>query len=159
MKVKLLECRCDTCGYSARVPPVRFEPWEDERCPACDPGKLTWRIVRESPEEVRHDRPLEAILAQFPGLCSHLICESLGYLTPEAAANLLWHCARGEEFWCEWVSHLGSRGVKEPTKSVVRWAIRNRRGHRGPMSDYRAARAIVKRALATGRYPEFASWF
>lgn len=158
MKVKLLECQCDACGFSARVAPVRFQVWDDESCPACASGKLTWRRVRRAPEP-GDDRMLEAVLASFPRLCSHLICESLGYLTPKGAANLLWHHAQGREFRCEWISHLESRGVSEPTKSVLRWAIQNRHRHDGFMSDYGAARAIVKNALETGRHPEFASWF
>lgn len=112
MKVKMFRRSCSVCGYSDAVSPVRLDPRENDPCPECFEGKLEWKLERQP---VGMETELEAVLNSYPRLCSHLICESLGYLTPKAAANLLWHYAQGKEFWCEWISHLAGCGVRNPT--------------------------------------------
>jgi hypothetical protein len=42
---------------------------------------------------------------------------------------------------------------------VLETSIRNRRTHTGYMAEYRYAKALVDRALATGAEPLLASWF
>lgn len=100
----------------------------------------------------------EYILRRYPRLVGHLICQSLGYLTPRAAANLIIAYCGGREFWCEWISHLHSCGVKNPTRYVLEMAVKLRHTHRGYMADYGLARAIIAQSLA-GNDPIFASWF
>ncbi len=46
----------------------------------------------------------------------------------------------------------------DPQKAVER-AIKTRHTHRGFMADYKVAKALVNRAIATGDEPLFASWF
>jgi hypothetical protein len=112
----------------------------------------------------------DEILARFPRLIAHMICESLGYFTPGAAASALADYREGRPNHCEWYTHMASlalahrpgrdfrEALLEIGRDVVRSAIRNRRFHRGFMADYAQARAVVARALQ-GRHPVFASWF
>jgi len=134
---------------------VTYPPVDGEKCPRCVAGELRWQKIRG---KVGEDTDLLDVLNSHRRLCAHLICESLGYLTPLAAANLLKHYVLGREFWCEWVSHLKSQGVRNPTRTVVQWAVRNRRQHSGPMANYQLALTLVKKVLSGGRV-EFASWF
>jgi hypothetical protein len=99
-----------------------------------------------------------------------MICESLGYFTPLAAANAILAYRTGVPFWCEWYMDGAAAQARAEGRratdadvlaigqQVVRAAFANRRLHRGFMADYDAARAIVERAKA-GRHPIFASWF
>ncbi len=96
---------------------------------------------------------------QYRRILSHLICESLGYLTPESAKRWIEEYKSGDEFYCEWVIEMLSRGALNPTKSVLEMAIKNRHYHHGCMNDYRRARRLVDRYYDQGVSPQFASWF
>jgi hypothetical protein len=48
----------------------------------------------------------EDVLRRYPRLVAHLICESLGYFSPDAPANAIVHGKRGERFACEWYVHM-----------------------------------------------------
>jgi hypothetical protein len=99
-----------------------------------------------------------------------MICESLGYFTPLAAANAILAYRSGIPFWCEWymdgavsIARAAGRRATDADvlaigRDVIRAAFVNRRRHHGFMADYDAARAIVERAK-TGRHPVLASWF
>ncbi len=105
---------------------------------------------------------MECAMRRWPRMVSHLIAESLGYFTPEAAANALLHFKRGQEFWCEWFMHMAGVGRKpmlQVAAETIRRAICQRRHHRGYMSSYKLALRIVRQRVATGRGPVFASWF
>lgn len=94
-------------------------------------------------------------MARYPRITAHVICHSLGYATPSCAARILMDAKEGRENWCEWIFSCYGRDPKP----AVRQAIHGRHGHRGYMAHYPQALAIVRRAIDTGREPEFASWF
>ncbi len=113
----------------------------------------------------------EDVLHRWPRLSSHLICESLGYMSPEHAALAILNYKRGEPHHCEWYwamngfeqgRGLGSefdRDLIKLNKRVIGRAIANRQDHEGYMAEYRRARALVRRQLETGEGPMLASWF
>jgi hypothetical protein len=94
-------------------------------------------------------------IGRYPRLTAHLIAESLGYATPSKAALILRDAHERRQNWCEWIYSCYSC---DPLKAVHA-AIQNRHHHRGYMADYRLARALVERAIATGDEPLLASWF
>ncbi len=102
------------------------------------------------------------VLHRFPRLVAHLICESLGYFTPEGAAGAILDVKQHRPTWCEWYVHMASVG-KRPVEDVglrtLERAIRGRHMHRGFMAEYRQARLLVERVRQTGDWPLFASWF
>lgn len=103
------------------------------------------------------------VLVRWPRLTAHLICESLGYFTPEAAANSLRAHKEGDGFFCEWYTHMAQgfdeKKVLEVATRTIERAFRNRHHHRGYMADYAMARSLVERVRHGGRGPELASWF
>jgi hypothetical protein len=111
-------------------------------------------------ERERMDR--DTILRRYPRLVAHLICESLGYFTPGAAANAIRAYREGETFPCEWYVHMAQgfdwAKLLEVGKKVIGRAFQYRRLHRGYMADYRLARKLVEAELQ-GHGPIFASWF
>ena len=106
-------------------------------------------------------RSLDDIIGRYPALTAHMICESLGYFTPRAAANAILQHQRGEPHYCEWyidaAGWSGEELVKFGRKTVER-AFRRRRGHRGYMAEYARARALVEQERK-GKTPiMFSSW-
>src|SRR5688572_27640105 len=103
-------------------------------------------------------KPLESAedyLRRYPRIVAHLICESLGYATPNSAAQILKDTKEGNENWCEWLYSCYNCDPKIP----VRQAIQRRHSHKGYMAEYQNAYAIVRRQLDSGQEPMFASWF
>ncbi len=107
-------------------------------------------------------------IQHYPRLVGHMICESLGYFTPESAANALVFYIKGHPYFCEWYTHMAGmcRGewptdekVLEVGKHVVRDAFRNRHHHYGYMAHYPQARALVDHVRQGGQGPLLASWF
>lgn len=101
------------------------------------------------------------LLHRYPRLCGHLICCSLGYLTPRAAEAMIEQYQQGKGFWCEWIydMHLRTgRDMFDLTQDTIRHAISFRKGHRGYMADIGHAKAVIHHELA-GSGPVFASWF
>lgn len=107
------------------------------------------------------------VLTKYPRIVSHLICESLGYFTPNSAAQALVAAKENRPYFCEWYSWIAgdcTRGsydatkVTEVTNLVLSAAIRNRQQHKGYMSDYQLARQCVSAELK-GKGPSLASWF
>lgn len=109
------------------------------------------------------------VLRRWPRLVAHMICESLGYFTPKAAANAILSYKLGQPFYCEWYFDTAlKRGAKTEEelereilkigKEVIIQAFRNRHLHEGPMSDYKLALRIVEKSLK-GIDPLLASWF
>jgi hypothetical protein len=103
----------------------------------------------------RHLETSQDYLQSYPRICGHLICESLGYATPSKAALILRDAHERKPNYCEWIDACYNREPLIP----VRNSIRNRHSHHGYMSEYTMARALVKRAIASGDEPLFASWF
>jgi hypothetical protein len=102
----------------------------------------------------------EEVLRRYPRLIAHMICESLGYFTPRAAANAIIYHKLGQPFYCEYYVHLAQRdgNVIEAARRQIDASYRTRRYHKGYMSDYSLAKQIIKQSLI-GNDPIFASWF
>jgi hypothetical protein len=109
----------------------------------------------------------------LPCLTAHLIAESLGYFTPEAAANAIAYYTKGEAFFCEWHYDWASKRfgngntkcadlrdtVKEVGQLAVQNASKRRTHHRSPMAEFKRALALVRHVRHGGEGPMFASWF
>lgn len=94
-------------------------------------------------------------LHRYPRTCAHIIAESLGYATPETAAQILKDANERRENWCEWIYSC----YRADPRPAVSAAIRNRQHHNGYMASYEQALEIVRRRIDTGESPMFASWF
>ena len=104
----------------------------------------------------------DEILRRYPRLVSHLICESLGYFTPEGAAGAILAVVRNRPCACEWYLHmagLAGLSLEDVGRHTLRRAIHSRHHHRGFMAEYTRARALVHRLVTTGDSPLLASWF
>ena len=113
------------------------------------------------------------VLQRLPCLVAHLICESLGYFTPQAAANAIAYFLKGEPFCCEWyydwaAKRFASRNtkcrtlddtVREVGELAIQNAVHRRSHHRGPMADFKYALALVRHVRQGNEGPTFASWF
>ena len=97
----------------------------------------------------------EDVLRRYPRICAHIICESLGYATPMVAGSILLAAIKHEKHYCEWVMACFGCDPVLPVKD----AIRRRHSHRGYMSEFGAAYALVRNAIQTGKEPIFGSWF
>jgi hypothetical protein len=104
-----------------------------------------------------------------------LIASSLGYFSPQSAANAIRSVKRDEIFACEWYCDWASKErendpkkyeyqtfeqtlIEVGKKSLLK-AIRNRHYHRGYMASYQQAHQIIKKELTTNESPNFGSWF
>ena len=95
------------------------------------------------------------VMRRYPRITAHIIAESLGYATPSTAALILRDAKDRKENWCEWIYSCYNKDAL----AAVRGAIRNRHRHKGYMSEYQLAKALVDRALKDGAEPLLASWF
>lgn len=100
-------------------------------------------------------RSIDAYLKRYPRTCAAIIAYSLGYATPQCAANILKDAHDGQSNYSEWIYSCFSTDPRP----AVRSAIRSRHHLKGYMSDYQTALAIVRRANKDGEQPVFASWF
>jgi hypothetical protein len=121
----------------------------------------------------RKTRSYQDVLQHLPCLTAHLIAESLGYFTPETAANAITHVTKGEAFCCEWFYDWASKRfakgntkcpdldstIKEVGELAIQNAVHRRRHHRGPMAEFKRALALVLHVRQGGHGPLFASWF
>ena len=113
------------------------------------------------------------VLQRLPYLVAHLICESLGYYTPQAAANAIAYFTEGKPFFCEWyydwaAKRFASRNtkcrnlddtVREVGELAIQNAVQRRRHHRGYIADFKYAIALVRHVRQGNEGPSFASWF
>lgn len=105
---------------------------------------------------------IEEALRRWPRLIAHLIAESLGYFSPEGAANTLLLFKRDQDNYCEWFLHIASVGhkpIRQVAAETVKRAIRGRAFHRGYIASYQFALKIIRQHNATGMGPVFGSWF
>jgi len=117
----------------------------------------------------RKEMTRDEVMARWPRIVAHMICKSLGYFTPKAAANALLCYTCGKPFWCEWYHHIAQMRDKSryPTdedliqvgKEGLEAAIKWRHTHKGFMADYLTALALVRRSVAKEGDPLLASWF
>ncbi len=103
-------------------------------------------------------------LNRWPRLTAHMICESLGYFTPEAAARALLMHKRGQPNWCEWYIHMTGYSANDQKlvqvgRETIGRAVKHRKSHTGYMAHYPNARALVEHVRKGGQGPMFASWF
>jgi hypothetical protein len=98
---------------------------------------------------------IDDYLRRYERTVATIIAFSLGYATPQCAADILKDAHERRENWCEWIySCYGCDPLP-----AVQAAIRSRHHLKGYMSEYQVALAIVRRANRTGEHPTFASWF
>ena len=97
----------------------------------------------------------DEFMRKYSRTTAHLISDSLGYFTPTAAARAGLDAIHGRENYCEYIYTCFDRNPR----ACLEKAIRNRHHHKGYMSEYRLAKALVDRAIETGEEPLFASWF
>lgn len=128
---------------------------------------------RPAVADSRKVRNQQDVLQRLPCLVAHLIAESLGYFTPQAAANAIAHFTQGEAFFCEWYYDWSSKRfangntkcadlratVLEVGELALQNAIKRRHRHRGPMAEFKRALALVRQVRQGGQAPLFASWF
>jgi hypothetical protein len=121
----------------------------------------------------RKVRSQEDVLHRLPCLVAHLIAESLGYFTPQAAANAIAHYTKGDAFFCEWYYDWASKRfansntkcadlrdtVLEVGEVALQNAIKRRHRHRGPMAEFNRALVLVRHVRQGDQGPLFASWF
>lgn len=98
---------------------------------------------------------IQEIKKRYPCITAHIIAESLGYATPSCAARILKDAKDGRDNYCEWIYSCYN---KDPRLAVQK-AIKNRHYHKGFMSDYKYAKALVEHAIKTEKEPLLASWF
>ncbi len=104
----------------------------------------------------------DEVLRRYPRIVAHMICESLGYFTPLAAANALLAYKLDLPFHCEmymWMAQsFNDDKVREVGRNFLERAIRNRHNHTGYMADFKLAMTAVQAELE-GCGPKLASWF
>ena len=124
----------------------------------------------DSKRKVRNQRD---VLRHLPCLTAHLIAESLGYFTPQSAANAIAHHTEGEAFYCEWFYDWASKRlaagntdctdlrstIKEVGEVAIQNAFNRRHHHHGPMAEFKRAVDLVRHVQQGGEGPVFASWF
>lgn len=143
----------------------RVEPKEDVRfrCKNCGlefEHHLDYATgdVRDSACPTRtplEELDINGVIARYPSLVAHIICESLGYATPLTAGHIMQDALLHKENWCEWIHAC----YKCDPRAMLKVCIRNRHHHKGFMADYQHAMALVLRFLHDGKQPLFASWF
>jgi len=120
--------------------------------------------MQEKARAVLRPRPQTRVevLRRYPRLVAHMICVSLGYFTPAAAAGALLDYIRGEPDFCEYYTHMAGGWDREKLlkvgRDVVARAFSARHHHQGFMAHYPLARQLVQDELQ-GQGPIFASWF
>ena len=115
--------------------------------------KIVGDLKKENRELRFHSR--EEVMKKYPELVGHLICVSLGYATPSVAADIILAYTRNKDHYCEWIDAC----YKGKPKPPIEQAYTGRRYHNGYMSEIKNAKALVARAIETGKEPTFASWF
>ena len=112
-------------------------------------------------EATKTTETTEDTMRRYPLLTAHLICESLGYFTPRAAANAIQSHKKGRSHACEWYLSMIRPGhsLKDIGASTLSRAFKYRRNHRGFMAEFNRALLMVQAELG-GYIPQvqFSSW-
>jgi hypothetical protein len=156
---------CDICETYWRV---RNERKYDHPCIHRDPEKgeicSDFKIVWTQ----------EACLRKYPRVVAHLICCSLGYFTPQSAANAISFYKHGQAFFCEWYSHMTKYAkdnltgnyfdeaiCKRVGKETLNLAFVGRHSHHGYMAEIKQAKHLVAAELKNKGCTSsmLASWF
>lgn len=109
-------------------------------------------------------------MQKYRCLVGHMICQSLGYFTPQMALRAVQSHRDGEPFACEWYSHMAScQGIGmfdhqtliEINRATIKRAFQRRHAHSGYMAEYQQAKALVDREIADRGSTSgmLASWF
>ena len=107
-------------------------------------------------------RTRDDVLERYPRLVAHMVCESLGYFTPESAAMALLGHILERSTACEWylyIQGLSGRPLLEVGREIVARSFKRRHSHRGYMAEYAVAKALVDRVRVGGSGPLFGCWF
>lgn len=111
-------------------------------------------------------------LVRYRALVGHLICESLGYFTPMAAAFAVANHFNGLPHHCEYYEHSGgaeryrrlaaTTGYEVAMKVLgadkLAWTYQTRHSHKGYMCNYETARMLVRHALEGNDRTCLMSW-
>lgn len=102
----------------------------------------------------------QEVLRRYPRLTAHLVCESLGYLTPGAAANAILSHIQKQGFACEWYLDMTrkDRSLIQVNENIISMAFGQRHFHTGFMADHRSAQAMVENELNGGRPATLMAW-
>lgn len=124
---------------------------------------------------VKHHPPprtTQETMRRYPLLTAHLVCESLGYFTPLAAAGAILSHIQGQGNACEWYLHMAAgrrpttafdpgtppKSLTEVGRQTLTRAFRSRHHHNGYMASYQKARLLVEQELAGADPTLFQSW-
>ena len=103
----------------------------------------------------------QAVLERYPLLTAHLICESLGYFSPTAAAAAIAAHHEQQPFACEWYIHMAGfsdKALLETGEQTLRGAYQRRHHHRGFMAEIDQAKAAVRNELENPYRQRLSSW-
>lgn len=92
------------------------------------------------------------IMEKYPLLTAHLICESLGYFSPTAAANAILSHIQEQPFYCEWfidAAGWNPQNVLDFGRRKLADAFHRRHSHRGYMAEIKQAKPLVHRETHT----------
>ena len=91
----------------------------------------------------------EDTMQRYPLLTAHLVCESLGYFTPRAAANAIQSHKKGRSHACEWYLSMARPGhsLKDIGADTLSRTFKRRRFHQGFMADFNRALLMVQAEL------------
>lgn len=156
---------------SAPVIPEYYELETPEQMAALASTANVGSCIR-SPQPQRiplKNHTTEMMLARFPRLIAHMICESLGYYTPQSAALALREIAQGRPSWSEMMMHFTEGHITQlladgkirrnlegyitredyeaamidTGRRFLADTLKHRKHHTGFMSSYSNARAII----------------
>lgn len=128
---------------------------------------MTTAATRRAPP-----RTAQETMRRYPLLTAHLVCESLGYFTPLAAASAILAHIQGHGNACEWYLHMAAgrrpatafdpgtppRPLTEVGRQTLARAFASRHHHKGYMASYQKARLLVEQELAGASPTLFQSW-
>lgn len=107
-------------------------------------------------------RDAQETMRRYPLLTAHLVCESLGYFTPLAAAGAILAHIQGQPNACEWYLHMAAgtppTKLTEVGRRILARAFSSRHHHQGYMASYQKARLLVEQELAGTSPTLFQSW-
>jgi len=143
-----------------------------------EPPAVSVRTEKLECFSLAHPRPkpigecdYREILRRYPRVCAHLVCDSLGYYSPDSAAYALRDIALGRPAYSEWFMHMASvqlknEGAAAPRdadgyvdeayyqktmigigRHILERAVKSRSHHHGMMADYGQARAVIAHKL------------